>query len=101
LNVFPLELPSLRERRLDIPLLVEYFTHRFAKRAGKSVRGISKDTLELLQSYEWPGNLEDRQAAFQGPVPRTGVKEVAAAVVRFGVCSTLAIARNERMSGVR
>jgi formate hydrogenlyase transcriptional activator len=57
LNVFPLEMPSLRERRLDIPLLVEYFTHRFAKRAGKSVRGISKDTLELLQSYEWPGKL--------------------------------------------
>src|SRR5215813_14102305 len=61
LNVFPLELPSLRERRADVPLLVEYFTHRFAKLAGKRIQGITKKTLDLLQSYDWPGNIRELQ----------------------------------------
>ena len=61
LNVFPLEVPPLRERRMDIPLLVEYFAHRFAKRAGKSIRHIDKKTLSLLQSYDWPGNIRELQ----------------------------------------
>jgi len=61
LNVFPLELPPLRERRADIPLLVEYFTHRFAKRAGKRIRGLAKKTLDLLQLYDWPGNIRELQ----------------------------------------
>ncbi|HEY6332645.1 MAG TPA: sigma 54-interacting transcriptional regulator, partial [Blastocatellia bacterium] len=56
LNVFPLEVPPLRERREDIPLLVEYFTLRFAERTGKRVKRISDKTLNLLQSYDWPGN---------------------------------------------
>lgn len=51
LNVFPLDVPPLRQRRADIPLLVEYFVHRYAKRAGKRIRGVSKKTLDLLQSY--------------------------------------------------
>src|SRR5207244_1078839 len=53
LNVFPLEVPALRERRTDLPLLVEYFIHRYATRAGKSIRGISKETSNLLQTYDW------------------------------------------------
>jgi PAS domain S-box-containing protein len=61
LNVFPLEVPPLRERRPDIPLLVEYFIHRFAYRAGKRVRGLSKETSHLLQSYDWPGNIRELQ----------------------------------------
>jgi formate hydrogenlyase transcriptional activator len=61
LNVFPLEVPALRERRADIPLLVEYFVHRFAKRAGRHIRGIRKETLSLLQSYAWPGNIRELQ----------------------------------------
>jgi PAS domain S-box-containing protein len=68
LNVFPLELPALRERRADIPLLVEYFTHRYAKRTGKSIHGISKDTLSLLQSYEWPGNIRELQNVIERAV---------------------------------
>ena len=61
LNVFPLEVPPLRERRMDIPLLVEYFAHRFAVRAGKNIRSIDKKALSLLQSYNWPGNIRELQ----------------------------------------
>jgi formate hydrogenlyase transcriptional activator len=61
LNVFPVEVPALRERLADIPLLVEYFIHRFAKRAGKKLTRISKKTLELLQAYSWPGNIRELQ----------------------------------------
>jgi len=61
LNVFPLAMPALRERRPDIPLLVEYFIHRYAKRVGKVIRGISRATMNLLQSYDWPGNIRELQ----------------------------------------
>src|SRR5882762_10419369 len=61
LNVFPIEIPALRERREDIPLLVEYFIARFARKAGKCIRGISKNTLDLLLSYPWPGNIRELQ----------------------------------------
>jgi formate hydrogenlyase transcriptional activator len=61
LNVFPIEIPPLRERKEDIPLLVEYFIDRFARRAGKSIRGISMKTLDLLVSYPWPGNIRELQ----------------------------------------
>jgi formate hydrogenlyase transcriptional activator len=61
LNVFPIEIPPLRERKEDIPLLVEYFIDRFARKAGKSIRGINKKTLDLLMSYPWPGNIRELQ----------------------------------------
>jgi formate hydrogenlyase transcriptional activator len=68
LNVFPLELPALRERRTDIPLLVEYFIHRFATRAGKKIHGLSKQTVNLLQSYDWPGNIRELQNVIERAV---------------------------------
>jgi formate hydrogenlyase transcriptional activator len=61
LNVFPIEVPPLRKRAGDIPLLVEYFVGRFAKEAGKSIRHIDKQTLEQLQGYHWPGNIRELQ----------------------------------------
>jgi PAS domain S-box-containing protein len=61
LNVFPIEIPSLRERRADIPLLVEYFIDRYARKAGKNIKRVNKKTLELLQSYPWPGNIRELQ----------------------------------------
>jgi formate hydrogenlyase transcriptional activator len=61
LNVFPIEIPALRERKQDIPLLVEYFIDRYARKAGKNITRVSKKTLELLQSYRWPGNIRELQ----------------------------------------
>jgi PAS domain S-box-containing protein len=61
LNVFPIENPPLRDRRADIPLLVEYFIDRFARKAGKTIRQLEKSTLELFQSYLWPGNIRELQ----------------------------------------
>jgi formate hydrogenlyase transcriptional activator len=61
LQVFPIEIPPLRERREDIPLLVEYFIDRYARKTGKNIRRVSQETLELLQSYAWPGNIRELQ----------------------------------------
>jgi len=61
LNVFPVLIPSLRERVNDIPLLVEYLIDRYAKKAGKNIRKIEKKTLELFKAYKWPGNIREMQ----------------------------------------
>jgi transcriptional regulator with GAF, ATPase, and Fis domain len=61
LNVFPIEMPPLRERKDDILILVEYFVQRYAERAGKNIRSIDQKTLDLLQSYNWPGNIRELQ----------------------------------------
>jgi formate hydrogenlyase transcriptional activator len=59
LNVFPIEIPPLRQRREDIPMLVQYFIDRYARELGKNIRTISKETLDLFQSYPWPGNIRE------------------------------------------
>jgi formate hydrogenlyase transcriptional activator len=61
LNVVPIEMPSLRDRAPDIPLLVEYFIDRFGKKAGKKYRTIDRKTLKLFQAYGWPGNVRELQ----------------------------------------
>ncbi|HET8563916.1 MAG TPA: sigma-54 dependent transcriptional regulator, partial [Candidatus Binatia bacterium] len=61
LNVFPLEVPPLRERRGDIPLLVNFFLSKFGKKLGKEVRGVSQRSMESLVSYNWPGNVRELQ----------------------------------------
>jgi transcriptional regulator with GAF, ATPase, and Fis domain len=68
LNVFPIEIPSLRERRADIPLLVEYFIDRYSRKAGKLFRNVEKRTLRLLQSYPWPGNIRELQNVIERSV---------------------------------
>jgi formate hydrogenlyase transcriptional activator len=68
LNVFPVEVPPLRERRKDIPLLVEYFIDRYARKAGKNIRSVEKKTLQLLQSYPWPGNIRELQNVIERSV---------------------------------
>jgi formate hydrogenlyase transcriptional activator len=68
LNVFPVQVPALRDRVEDIPLLVEYLVDRYAKRAGKRIRGINKDTLSLFQNYEWPGNIRELQNVIERAV---------------------------------
>jgi len=61
LNVVPIEMPPLRERPADIPLLVEYFIERFGKRAGKKFRAIDKKSLKVFETYDWPGNVRELQ----------------------------------------
>jgi formate hydrogenlyase transcriptional activator len=61
LNVFPIQVPALRDRVDDIPLLVEYLVDRYAKKAGKRIRSVSKNTLDLFQGYDWPGNIRELQ----------------------------------------
>jgi formate hydrogenlyase transcriptional activator len=68
LHVFPIEIPPLRERREDIPLLVEYFIDRYARKAGKNIKRVNKKTLELLQSYPWPGNIRELQNVMERSV---------------------------------
>ncbi|WP_353073287.1 sigma 54-interacting transcriptional regulator [Tunturiibacter gelidoferens] len=60
-NVFPIEMPSLRQRREDIPLLVEYFIDRYSAKTGKKIRSIEKSTLDRLRQYAWPGNIRELQ----------------------------------------
>jgi len=68
LNVFPIEVPPLRMRREDIPLLVEYFIDRYARKAGKNFQSISKKSLDLLQAYPWPGNIRELQNVIERSV---------------------------------
>ena len=68
LNVFPIHIPPLRERKGDIPVLVEYFVDRFARKAGKNIRSIEKRALDLLESYSWPGNIRELQNVIERSV---------------------------------
>jgi formate hydrogenlyase transcriptional activator len=68
LNVVPIQMPSLRERADDIPLLVEYFIGRFGKKAGKKFRTIDKKTVKLFEAYQWPGNIRELQNVIERAV---------------------------------
>ncbi|RYG11181.1 MAG: sigma-54-dependent Fis family transcriptional regulator, partial [Caulobacteraceae bacterium] len=63
LNVFPIEAPSLRERREDIPALVDHFIARFNVEEGKRVAGLSGETIALLTAFDWPGNVRQLENA--------------------------------------
>ncbi|HET6326717.1 MAG TPA: sigma 54-interacting transcriptional regulator [Planctomycetaceae bacterium] len=68
LNVFPVHMPSLRERVDDIPLLVQYLAERYGLKAGKRIKSIEKRTLDLMQSYHWPGNIRELQNVIERAV---------------------------------
>ncbi len=68
LNVFPVELPPLRKRSEDIPLLVTYFLNRYARKAGRHFTAVDKKSLELLESYAWPGNIRELQNVIERSV---------------------------------
>jgi PAS domain S-box-containing protein len=68
LNVFPIEIPALRERKEDIRLLVEYFIDRYARKAGKKITTVDRETLRLLESYYWPGNIRELQNVIERSV---------------------------------
>jgi formate hydrogenlyase transcriptional activator len=68
LNVFPIELPPLRERRSDIPQLVEFCLSRFSKRLGKEIDGLSRESMDNLMNYPWPGNIRELQNVIERAV---------------------------------
>ena len=68
LNVFPVRLPSLRERPGDIPLLVRFFVTKFAARLGRRIESVGKDTLDLLAAYPWPGNIRELENVLERAV---------------------------------
>src|SRR5690606_7940631 len=63
LNVFPIEVPSLAERREDVPALIEHFIRRFNVEEGKNVIGVAPETMALLAGYDWPGNVRQLENA--------------------------------------
>jgi len=68
LNVFPITIPPLRQRKEDIPLLVDYFVAKFNKKTGKKIETVSKDTLNTLQDYHWPGNVRELESVIERAV---------------------------------
>jgi transcriptional regulator with GAF, ATPase, and Fis domain len=68
LNVFPIAVPALRERAEDVPLLVEYFIDRYARKAGKTIRRVNRRTLDHLRAYPWPGNVRELQNVIERSV---------------------------------
>jgi formate hydrogenlyase transcriptional activator len=86
LNVLPIVLPPLRQRRSDIPLLTTFFVERFARQFGKHITGIAQDTMDLLSRYDWPGNIRELQNVVEravvlsrGPVLKLGADLLPAA----------------------
>jgi formate hydrogenlyase transcriptional activator len=68
LNVFPILMPPLRQRREDVPLLVQFFLAKFNKKTGKTIKSVSKDTLKALQDYSWPGNVRELESVVERAV---------------------------------
>jgi len=68
LNVFPITIPPLRQRKEDIPLLVDYFVAKFNKKTGKKIETVSKDTLKVLEEYDWPGNVRELESIIERSV---------------------------------
>lgn len=68
LNVFPIHMPPLRQRRTDIPLLANHFAEKYSNRAGRPAPGISQPTLEMMMGYGWPGNVRELENCMERAV---------------------------------
>ena len=68
INVIPIHLPPLRERGEDVPLLADYFLSKFREQMGKDIRGLAKESVELLDAYEWPGNIRELENVIERAV---------------------------------
>jgi len=91
LHVFPIHVPPLRERREDIPLLIRYFTHKFAQRMNRPIESIPSAVMEALTHYNWPGNIRELQNLIersviltQGTVLRVAMPEAAGLIASGG-----------------
>jgi Nif-specific regulatory protein len=68
INVFPITLPPLRERKEDIPLLVSHFTHKFTRENKKHIEGVNRAALDMLMAYDWPGNVRELENVIERAV---------------------------------
>ncbi len=106
LNVFPIQMPSLRERSEDILLLATYFIERYASKAGKKITNIERKTLAWLQAYDWPGNIRELQNVveravilFDGEtfsIDETWLQPVTRETTKPAVALTATLANQER-----
>jgi transcriptional regulator with GAF, ATPase, and Fis domain len=71
LNVFPITMPALRQRKEDIPLLVKHFMTKFNKKIGRKIDTVSEETLKTLQEYNWPGNVRELESVIERAVITT------------------------------
>jgi chemotaxis protein methyltransferase CheR len=71
LQIFPITVPPLRERREDIPLLVRFFVERFARKSGKAIDAVPTEAMEALQRYPWPGNVRELKNVIERAVINT------------------------------
>jgi transcriptional regulator with GAF, ATPase, and Fis domain len=83
LGVFPVQLPPLRQRAEDVPLLVQFLVGKFSARIGKRIKGVSKETMQRLQAYSWPGNIRELENVLERAIilANTGVLEIGADVL--------------------
>jgi transcriptional regulator with GAF, ATPase, and Fis domain len=81
--VFPLNVPPLRERREDIPLLIRYFVQKHAQRMGRQIESIPSQALEALTNYDWPGNIRELQNVIERSVILTTGPELRVAIPEF------------------
>jgi formate hydrogenlyase transcriptional activator len=108
LKVFPIDVPPLRERREDIPLLVRYFANKYARRMGKHIESISHETMDALSHYSWPGNIRELQNLMEraallstGPSLRVPLAEILADSGRSAASGDNALKQAEREQIVR
>ena len=76
LNVIPIQLPPLRERREDIPLLIAHFLQKFSKELGKDVRGVAPEAMAVLERYHWPGNIRELENVLERAIVLGGADMV-------------------------
>jgi formate hydrogenlyase transcriptional activator len=95
LHVFPLNVPSLRERREDIPLLIRYFVQKHAQRMGRGIETIPSQALEALTNYDWPGNIRELQNVIERSVILTNGPELRVAMPEFNSKSPAAAAHRQ------
>jgi formate hydrogenlyase transcriptional activator len=103
LNVFPITVPPLRQRKEDIPILVQAFTERYARRLGKQITSIQKETMKALQDYPWPGNIRELESIIEravilcpGPVLQLADKlEISSPPLSFAVRTLEEAERNQ------
>ena len=107
LRVFPIHVPPLRERREDVPHLVRYFVHKFARRMNKHIETISSETMNALKKWDWPGNIRELENIIersvilaQGTVLHFPLSELQASVESPGENATLEAAEREHIARI-